>query len=111
MKRRTLGKGQIAESSNDGLKGSRLRLMGVAILCLKVALVPLVFDATSDVPFAVAKGLVSHALAYALVGLMIGLIVLYGRSVFVRSWIHFPVAAYLVVSVLATLFAADSVLA
>src|SRR5438309_1159642 len=111
MTRRTVSRTREAERSNAGLLTSRLRLIGVAIVCAKVALVPLVFDVGSDIPFAVAKGLLSHALAYALTGVIVGLVVLYGRSVFVWSWLHVPVLAFLAANVLATLFAADYLLA
>ena len=90
---------------------SKLRLLGVGILCTKVALVPVVFDYGADVPFTVAKGLLSHALAYALVGVLIGLTVAFGRSFLVWSWLHVPVTAFLIANLVATLFAPDTVLA
>jgi O-antigen ligase/tetratricopeptide (TPR) repeat protein len=90
---------------------SRLRLAGVALICAKVALVPLVFDPSSDAPFVVPKALLSHALAYVLAGVMLGLAIQFGRSLFVRSWLHVPVLAFLGVSVVATIFAADRITA
>src|SRR2546427_7324262 len=107
MARQAARRTREAEPSTPGLLRSRLRLFGVAIICAKVALVPLVFDVGSDIPFAVAKGLLSHALAYALLGVIVGLIIAYGRTVFVWSWLHVPVLVFLAANVLATLFAAD----
>src|SRR5258706_16399436 len=88
------------EPSSDFLR-SKLRLLGVAIICAKLALVPVVFDRDSDVPFSVVKALLSHALAYVLAGVLLGLAVRYGRRVFVWSWLHVPVLAFLAVNVAA----------
>jgi tetratricopeptide (TPR) repeat protein/O-antigen ligase len=57
------------------------------------------------------KGLLSHALAYALAGVIAALVILEGRSVLVRSWLHIPVVLFLAVNVAATIFAADQLLA
>ena len=81
------------------------------MLCAKLALIPVVFDHDSDVPFSVIKALLSHALAYVLAGVMLGLIVRYGRTVFVWTWLHVPVVAFLVANIAATLFAVDPLLA
>src|SRR5436853_2320928 len=111
MPRRTGRRAAVTDSPDLRLLTSRLRFVGVAIVCAKVALVPLVFDIGSDIPFAVAKGLVSHALAYVLASVIVALFILYGPTVFVRSWLHVPVLAFFVVNLLATIFAADKVLA
>ena len=95
----------------SGLLRSRLRLVGVGLICAKVVLVPLVFDPASDEPFVVPKALISHGLAYALAGVMLGLAIRFGRSLFVRTWLHAPVLAFLAVSVAATVFAADPITA
>ena len=100
-----------AEGAEKNMVGSGLWSVGVAIVCAKVALIPLVFDPASDIPFAVAKGTLSHGLAYALGGVLVGLFVQFGSSMFVRSPLHVPVLAFLAVNVAATLFAADQVLA
>src|SRR6267378_2094705 len=91
--------------------GSRLRLLGIAVICAKVALVPVVFDHDSDVPFSVIKALLSHALAYVLAGVVLGLVVRYGRTVIVWSWLHVPVLAFFAANVAATAFAVDPLLA
>jgi O-antigen ligase/cytochrome c-type biogenesis protein CcmH/NrfG len=96
--------------SNDW-RASRLRRLGVALVCAKVALLPVIFDYSLDVPFTVAKTLLSHGLAYALTGVMVGLLVRFGRSFFVWSPLHAPVLTFIVANIAATLFAADSVLA
>ncbi|MEK6225069.1 MAG: O-antigen ligase family protein [Chloroflexota bacterium] len=90
---------------------SRLGLLGVALVCLKVALLPVVFDPPADMPFTVGKALFSHALTYALAGVLVGLLVEFGRSFFVWSWLHVPVLAFLLANVVATLFAANTVFA
>ena len=77
------------------------------MLCVKVALVPVVFDAATDWPFTVPKALLSHALAYSLVALLVALAVRFGASIVVRSPLHIPVLAYLAASAIATIFAAD----
>jgi O-antigen ligase/tetratricopeptide (TPR) repeat protein len=86
-------------------------LCGVALVCLKVALLPLILDTTADLPFTVAKALFSHALTYALAGVLIGLLVEFGRSLFVWSWLHVPVLAFLAANLFATVFAANTTFA
>jgi tetratricopeptide (TPR) repeat protein len=86
-------------------------LFGVALVCLKVALLPLVVDTTADLPFTVAKALFSHALTYVLAGVLIGLLIEFGRPFFVWSWLHVPVLAFLAANVLATVFAANTAFA
>jgi O-antigen ligase/cytochrome c-type biogenesis protein CcmH/NrfG len=98
-------------SLQSELQRSKLRLFGVGLIGAKVALVPLIFDQSFDLPFSVAKALLSHAIAYALVGVLAGLFIRYGRSFFVWSWLHVPVVAFLAVSAIAAAFAADPVLA
>ena len=90
---------------------SWLRLLGVALLCLKVALLPVVFDPAADVPFTIAKALFGHALTYALVGVLVGLVVEFGRSFLIWSWLHIPVLVFLAANVFATFFAADQTFA
>jgi O-antigen ligase/cytochrome c-type biogenesis protein CcmH/NrfG len=90
---------------------SGLQALGVAVVCAKVALVPLVFDPSLDRPFVVSKALLSHGLTYVLVGVMVGVLIRSGRSAFVWSWLHLPVLAFLLISCAATLFAADPFLA
>jgi len=96
---------------SDDLLRSRLRLLGVALVCAKLALIPVIFDYTADVPFTVIKALASHGLAYLLAGVIGGLFAQFGLSFFVRSWLHVPVAAFLVANIAAAFFAADSLLA
>jgi tetratricopeptide (TPR) repeat protein/O-antigen ligase len=100
-----------ALTNQTDIASSKLRLLGVALLCAKVALVPLVFDQAFDWPFVVSKALLSHALAYALAGVIAGLLIRFGRSFVVWSWLHIPVLAFLLVSAAATAFAVDPLLA
>src|SRR3977135_2531622 len=99
-----------SEPSSDFLR-SRLRLLGIALVCAKLALIPVVFDHDSDVPFSVIKALMSHALAYVLAGVTLGLIVRFGRPVLVWSWLPLPVVAFLAANIAATVFAVDRLLA
>src|SRR5438552_11233897 len=96
-----------ARTAATSLLRSRLRLFGVTLLCAKVTLVPLAFDHSADIPFGVTKAMVSHGLAYALVGVLAGLFLQFGRHVFIRSWLHVPVLVFFFVNVLAASFAAD----
>lgn len=90
---------------------SKLRLFGVAVLCAKVALVPLVFDPSLDMPFVASKALLSHGLAYVLAAVIAGLLIEFGTAFFVRSWIHVPVLAFLIANCAAAVFAVDRTLA
>jgi len=100
----------LSEPSPEFLR-SGLRAAGIVLICAKVALVPVVFDHASDVPFSVSKALLSHALAYVLAGVILGLFVKYGRALLVWSWLHVPVLAFLATNIVATLFAVDPLLA
>src|SRR5256885_16674385 len=95
------------EPVESGLAKSKLRRIGLVIVCAKVALVPVIFDPGSDIPFAVVKDVLSHALAYGLAGVLAALFVQFGRSMLVRSTLHIPVLAFLAVSIAASLFSAD----
>lgn len=99
------------EPEREQFRGSTLRLFGVGVMCAKVALIPLVFDHSSDAPFVVPKAMLSHGLAYVLVAVVAGLLIRYGRAFVVWSWMHVPVLAFLVVNALATVVAADPMLA
>lgn len=90
---------------------SNLRRFGVALLCAKVALVPLVFDVAQDMPFVVSKALLSHGLAYVLAATMVGLLIQFRTAFVARSPLHVPVLAFLLVSCASTIFAADPTLA
>ena len=81
------------------------------MLCAEIVAVPLALDPGADVAFTVPKVLLSHGLAYVLTAVMAGLLVRFGRSFFVWSWLHVCVAAFLAASALATAFAADPFLA
>src|SRR2546422_9872522 len=111
MRRRTAQRARTGMRPVPDLTESRLRLFGVALICAKVVLVPLLFDPTSDVPFVVIKGVVSHGLAYALAGVVLGLAIRSGLPVFGRSWLHVLVLGFLAASVAATLFAPDGLVA
>jgi len=108
--RRRLQTTPIAEVAQD-IVASRLRLLGVAVLCAKVSLVPVVFDYSADFPFPIAKALVSHGLSYLLAGILVGLFILFGRAFLRWSVSALPVLAFLAVSAAATVFAADVTLA
>jgi len=95
-----------AEAGPD-IGASRLRLLGVVLICAQVSLVPVVFDYSADFPFPVVKALLSHGLAYALVGVMAGLLIRFGRSLIVWSWIHVGVLVFAGANLVASMFAPD----
>jgi O-antigen ligase/Tfp pilus assembly protein PilF len=99
------------DAGTRGLAASKLRLIGVALVCGKVALVPLIFDPSLDLPFAVSKALLSHAFGYLLAGVIAASLVRLGRDALVWSWLHVPVLAFLAVNVAATIFAENRLLA
>jgi tetratricopeptide (TPR) repeat protein len=90
----------------------RLELAGVALICLKVALIPVVFDLSADVAFTVPKALFSHATAYVLAGVLLGLW-LQSPVPTRASWspLHIAVGAFFLVSIAATLLAESRYLA
>lgn len=100
-----------ARERADAFVGSRLRRVGVALVCAAAAGLPLVFDYSLDVPFTVPKALLMHALAFALTGIMVALVIRLGPSAFPRSWLHTPVLVFGVVALAASVFAADRTLA
>jgi tetratricopeptide (TPR) repeat protein/O-antigen ligase len=99
------------ERALDEIRQSRLRLLGVAVLCAKVILVPVIFDHSLDMPFVVSKAELSHGLAWALLAVMGMLFLLHGRGLFKWSWLYVPVAVFVAVSVLSALFAANLTIA
>src|SRR5688572_11743579 len=102
MSRRERGSRRSTSLAGGGnASASTLRRFGVAAICLKVALLPVVFDYSLDVPFTVAKALLSHGIAYVLAAVMIGLVIRFGRSFLKWSWLHLPVLLFLVANVVA----------
>jgi len=69
------------------------------------------FDYSLDYPFTVSKVLASHALSYALIAVIAGLLIGFGPSLIVWSWLHVPVLGFLAANVVASVVAADSTLA
>jgi O-antigen ligase/tetratricopeptide (TPR) repeat protein len=92
-------------NSATPMLGSKLRTLGVVLICAKVALVPLVFDPAADFAFTVPKALLSHGLAILLAGVMVALFLLLGRSFLIWSPLHIPVLAFLASNIAASLFA------
>src|SRR2546423_1571555 len=84
---------------------SKLRTLGLVLICAKVALVPLVFDPGADFAFTVPKALLSHGLAVLLGGVLVLLYLREGRAFLTWSPLHVPVLAFLTANVAATLFA------
>lgn len=97
----------VAEETRPAHQGSRVRLFGVILICIYVALVPVLFDPAADAPFPIAKGLLAHSLAYALAGALAGYVIAYGRRAWFWSWMHVPVLAFLAANLTAALFAPD----
>jgi O-antigen ligase/Flp pilus assembly protein TadD len=101
----------LIRQDDQSFRSSKLRLAGVALLAAKVALTPLVFDLTFDVPFTVPKVLLSHALSYGVASVIVALFVRFGGVLFVRSWLHVPVFAFLATNTMATILSVDKTLA
>jgi O-antigen ligase/tetratricopeptide (TPR) repeat protein len=106
-RRRRPARGTPTGSPASPVVASRLRIFGLAVLCMKVALVPIVFDRTADLAFSVPKALFSHALAYVLLAVLIALLIRFGRSFLLWTPLHLAVLAFLVVNAIATVFAVD----
>jgi Flp pilus assembly protein TadD len=100
-----------AAARSSGFIRSKVRRLGVIVVCANVAAVPLVFDHDADNPFTAPKALLSHGIAYVLVAIIGALGIRYGRQLFVWSWLHVVVLAFLAVNVLATIFGVDPLLA
>ena len=77
------------------------------LICAYVAFVPVVFDPAADLPFPAAKGLLAHSVAYALVGVLVGLVIAHGWRSWVWSWVHVPVLVFFAANLIAALFAPD----
>lgn len=92
-------------------QSSKLRLLGLGLLGAKIALVPVIFDASMDMPFVVSKAILSHGLSYLLAAILIGLLIRFGADFLVRSWVHAPVLAFLLVSSASAAFAVNPYLA
>jgi tetratricopeptide (TPR) repeat protein len=105
------GPAEPARAIDALVQSSRLRKVGIAVICAYVAFVPLVFDPTSDSSFSLPKALLSHALAYVLAGVLAGMLVAFGRKAVRWSPLHVPVLAFLIVNAAATLVAEDRILA
>jgi O-antigen ligase/tetratricopeptide (TPR) repeat protein len=90
---------------------SRLQIVGLVALCIKLGAVPLVFDPSADVPFVLPRTLLSHGLTYVLVAVLLALFVARGSSFLVLSWVHVPVLAFFAVSALATFLALNPIVA
>jgi O-antigen ligase/tetratricopeptide (TPR) repeat protein len=89
----------------ESIPGSKVRTLGLVLICTKLALVPLVFDPAADFAFTVPKALLSHGLAILLGGVMVALYLRVGRSFLMWSPLHVPVLAFLASNAAATLFA------
>jgi O-antigen ligase/tetratricopeptide (TPR) repeat protein len=74
-------------------------------------LIPIVFDPAADLAFVVPKTLLSHALTYALIAAIIGMLIIGEAPQFARSWAHAPVLAFFAVNALAAVFAVNTLLA
>ena len=88
-----------------------LEAAACVVLCAKLAVIVVGFDPAADTPFVAPKVLASHALAYALFGLLAALAVVAGRSAFRWSWLHVAVLAFIVANTVATVFGVDDALA
>src|SRR4051812_45504322 len=90
---------------------SLLRRVGLGVLCVKVAAVPVVFDHAADASFIVPKALLSHGLSYVLIAVIVGIVILNGRSALLRSPLHWPALSFLSASVIATALSVNPTIA
>ena len=91
----------------DSFEDSPLRRALVSLVALKIAGLILVVDVAGLQAFDLPKSQYSRALEWLIVALLAAAVLRHGWGVIPRSPLHWPVAAYLGVSVLATAFAAD----
>lgn len=84
-----------------------LRRTAVALVCAKVAVVPLLFDPASYQAFVQPKVLFSYAVDLVLLGILTSLALSYRRSLANWSPLQIPVIVFVVAYVLATAFAMD----
>ena len=77
------------------------------LIALKIVLVVLVFDPRGSVAFDLPKSLASRALEWAIVAVLVFALVMYGRGIVPRTRLHAFVAAVVLISVAAALFAAE----
>ena len=75
------------------------------------ALLPLAFDPSSQVAFALPKAEVLGILAYLLAATLVLTLLATGWRAIPMSWIHIPVGIYLAIAVAASIFAVDRNLA
>ena len=75
------------------------------------ALLPLAFDPSSQVAFALPKAEVLGILAYLLAATLVLTLLATGWRAIPMSWIHIPVGVYLAIAVAASIFAVDRNLA
>src|SRR3990172_7599047 len=90
-----------------GYEAEPLRRVALGVLCAKVALVSLAFDPLALSVFAQPKAVLSQALGYILVVLLVGLVVKWRRLVWMWSPIHVVVLSFAVAYILATVTALD----
>ncbi|MDQ2912816.1 MAG: O-antigen ligase family protein [Chloroflexota bacterium] len=83
----------------------------MALICAKVALVPVIFDPSADFAFTVPKALISHSLAFLLAGTLGALYIRFGRNLLTRSGLHIAVLVFFAANAIAAVFAPDFSLA
>jgi len=84
---------------------------GVWLVAAAAALLPLAFDPSSQVAFALPKAEVLGVLAYALAAALALTLLTKGWRAIPTSWVHVPVGVYLAIVVTASIFAVDRNLA
>lgn len=95
-----------------GLGGSPLRRFGLLLVCAKASLVPLFFDPSGTVAFALPKAQLSHVLSFALGAALVAIAVRYRGAALPRFSLLLAGVGMLVLSyTLATLLALDQFVA
>lgn len=106
-----LGRGRPSLSHTERFESSRLRLLIVALVAVKIAGLILVFDPASALAFEAPKSSFSLAASVVLFGLVGLALVRFGTSELFRPRLHLAVAAFALTNVLAAVFAQDQYIA
>lgn len=95
----------------DSFRASNLRRFGVGLVAAKFVLVPMAFDPGAMNPFAVPKAIVGQTIGVLLVGVMVALLLRFGRTPWRTTPVHLAVATLIATYLIASAFALNRVVA
>jgi len=90
---------------------SMLHKLGLGLICAHVLVLPLFFDVSALVVFAVPKALASYVLGLLTIGVISALVIRFGREALPTSPLHVPVACLLAVYAASTITALNPTVA